>query len=139
MASSASGRSFSSAKKTEKKTPLLQKNGGSLFSRFSNFLKAHPYCFLWGITIAGMILRLIVSFELLQNDPATSDPMKESDMATYIRIADGILQGKFPDTFYYQPFYYTIFLLSREIFDFVCFLFVTKGNRKFCTAGILDD
>ena len=57
-----------------------------------------------------MIVRFIVSFELLQNDPAATSPMKESDMATYIRIADEILQGKFPDTFYYQPFYYTIFL-----------------------------
>ena len=110
MSSFSSERSFSSAKKTEKKAPLLQKNGGSLFSRFSLLLKEHPYYFLWGITFLGMIFRFIVSFELLQNDPATTSPMKESDMATYIRIADGILQGKLPDTFYYQPFYYTVFL-----------------------------
>ena len=137
MASSASGRSFSSAKKTEKKTPLLQKNGGSLFSRFSNFLKAHPYCFLWGITIAGMILRLIVSFELLQNDPATSDPMKESDMATYIRIADGILQGKFPDTFYYQPFYYTIFLPLCYLFSSSSGSLVTAILQTLLGGGII--
>ena len=75
-----------------------------------SILQKHPYPVLAGIAFAGMILRLFVSFELLQNDPATTNPPVETDMATYIALADGILQGKFPETFYYQPFYYTVFL-----------------------------
>ncbi len=38
-------------------------------------------------------------------------------MATYCALADSILNGKLPETFYYQPFYYAIFLPVCRIFS----------------------
>ena len=56
------------------------------------------------------MLRLAVSYELIRNDPATGAPSAITDMKTYLDLADGILKGIFPKNFYYQPFYYAVFL-----------------------------
>lgn len=68
--------------------------------------------FLWviaGISLLGFFLRLWVCFEF-RNLPFVSDPPAGTDMATYLKFAQGVLNGKIPDHFYYQPFYYTIYL-----------------------------
>ena len=84
--------------------------------RLYGVLQKHPYQVLIWIAAAGMVLRLFVSWELLLNDPAVTNPPAETDMATYFALSDGILQGKFPETFYYQPFYYTLFLPFCRLF-----------------------
>ena len=38
-------------------------------------------------------------------------------MATYCALADAILNGKLPDTFYYQPFYYSVLLPFCRFFS----------------------
>lgn len=88
----------------------LPKKGGGVFSPLFTLLKEHPSYLLIAIAVSGTLIRFLVSRQLLHNDPATFAPMRESDMATYIEIARNILQGKLPETFYYQPLYYSLFL-----------------------------
>lgn len=67
------------------------------------------YCLLALICIAAFSLRLVTGLEL-QSTSAVSDPASTTDMATYIRLADEVLEQKLPEHFYYQPFYYAVFL-----------------------------
>ncbi|MBQ9336495.1 MAG: glycosyltransferase family 39 protein [Lentisphaeria bacterium] len=62
------------------------------------------------IALAAFAVRFAVSCELIRNDPATWSPSPITDMKTYLDLADGILRGVFPRNFYYQPFYYAVFL-----------------------------
>ena len=62
------------------------------------------------IALAAFGIRFAVSCELIRNDPAVLTPSSITDMKTYLDLADGILKGIFPENFYYQPFYYAVFL-----------------------------
>ena len=66
--------------------------------------------FLPLIALAAFVIRFAVSCELIRHDPAVSAPSAITDMKTYLDLAEGILRGHFPQTFYYQPFYYAVFL-----------------------------
>ena len=68
------------------------------------------YMILGILTLLGMVLRLIVSFQLLKNDSFAFAPPGVTDIATYHKLSDEICRGEFPEFFYYQPFYYTVFL-----------------------------
>lgn len=61
--------------------------------------------------VAGvaLLLRLIVCWEL-SGTGAVRQPAVTTDMATYQRIAREILDGHWPEFFYYQPLYYAVFL-----------------------------
>ena len=130
--------SFSAAKTAKKVTPFPE-NGErkNIFSRFYLLLKTHPAYFLAGIAFMGTLIRMAVSFELLKNDPATFSPMPESDMASYIKLAEGILQGKFPATFYYQPFYYSVFLPFCRLFGSSSAPAVTAILQSLLGGGII--
>lgn len=67
------------------------------------------YCLLALLFVAAFSLRLATGLEL-QSTSAVSDPASTTDMATYRHLADQILARKLPDNFYYQPFYYAVFL-----------------------------
>jgi len=62
------------------------------------------------IALAAFVIRFAVSWELIRNDPAVTTPSPITDMKTYLDLADNILRGIFPHNFYYQPFYYAVFL-----------------------------
>lgn len=62
------------------------------------------------IAAGAFILRMAAGLQLLANDPSAFAPPAATDMATYKTISDQILNGRFPDVFYYQPFYYSVFL-----------------------------
>ena len=74
--------------------------------------------FLWngGIALAGLIFRLIAGFELYRFDRTVSAPALVTDMATYLNFAREILSGEIPREFYYQPFYYSVFLPFVQFF-----------------------
>ncbi|MBT7303055.1 MAG: hypothetical protein HN849_26220 [Victivallales bacterium] len=61
--------------------------------------------------IAGvaLLLRLFVCGELA-GTPGVASPVTASDMATYKQTAMEILKGNWPAFFYYQPFYYAVYL-----------------------------
>ena len=62
------------------------------------------------IAVIGLIIRLIAGFQLLRYDSRVADPAKVTDMWTYLNFAREILSGEVPREFYYQPFYYSVFL-----------------------------
>lgn len=71
------------------------------------------YLCLGLIAIVALLLRLLVGFELaFANNGLNSVvvPSMQTDMATYWEISGRIVAGAFRDEFYYQPFYYAIFL-----------------------------
>ena len=64
---------------------------------------------LLALTLLAFLFRLAVSAQLARV-PAVHHPSPLTDMATYGKLATDILHGRLPDKFYYQPFYYTVFL-----------------------------
>lgn len=68
---------------------------------------------LFFISIAALLLRCIAAFEMACAGGGINnmlEPLKTSDLATYMRLGREISCGKLPDSFYYQPFYYAVFL-----------------------------
>ncbi len=61
------------------------------------------------VGLVALVLRGVVCMEL-SSHPTVVHPAAVTDMATYRALAMDIRQGKWPDHFDYQPFYYTIFL-----------------------------
>jgi len=64
---------------------------------------------LWAIVLAALAVRLTVCVELADTD-AVVHPPRTTDMATYQALARDALRGTRPDVYYYQPFYYAVFL-----------------------------
>lgn len=65
------------------------------------------------VILLALILRAVCCFELASfNNMANAvfSPSKATDLATYMRLAQEIARGGFPETFYYQPYYYAVFL-----------------------------
>ncbi len=62
--------------------------------------------------IAGvsLLIRLEVCRELYLYDPAVAHPRTITDMETYMSFSDEIMEGRFCEEFYYQPFYFAFFL-----------------------------
>lgn len=68
------------------------------------------------IVLFAFFFRYQVSVELLNNDSFVLRPPSGTDMATYMRLASEIVSGRFSDLFYYQPFYYAVFLPTIYFF-----------------------
>ena len=62
------------------------------------------------ISVIAFLIRIQVCHELAAVDPQVANPSSVTDMHTYKELASKIMKGKFNQVFYYQPFYYTIFL-----------------------------
>jgi len=68
---------------------------------------------LGGIAALAVVLRLGVAWEFAAIDGGWNSvfhPPRSTDLATYMRLAAEIAEGKFQGAFYYQPFYYAVFL-----------------------------
>lgn len=91
------------------------------------------------IALGAFLVRFIVSWQLIRNDPAVTAPSPITDMKTYLDLADGILRGDFPKNFYYQPFYYAVFLPLCRIFGGVWLLALAQsllGGISVYLAGL---
>jgi hypothetical protein len=62
------------------------------------------------ITLVALLIRLIAGFQLLRGDGRVGAPPEVTDMWTYLHLSREILSGEVPRVFYYQPFYYSVFL-----------------------------
>jgi 4-amino-4-deoxy-L-arabinose transferase-like glycosyltransferase len=70
---------------------------------------------LIAITIFALILRLLVAWEISSINGGINSmftPAKTTDLATYMDLAKEVASGNFKGSFYYQPFYYAVFLAS---------------------------
>lgn len=73
-------------------------------------IRKHFYILLIVLAGAGFLLRMQVCRELLDSDSQVSRPSAGTDMATYKELSERIMSGKYDEAFYYQPFYYAVFL-----------------------------
>ncbi len=65
------------------------------------------------ISIIALVLRLIAAWEIVAAADGANNalqPLPTSDLATYIELGKACAEGNFPETFYYQPWYYAVFL-----------------------------
>lgn len=65
------------------------------------------------ITLAGWLLRAISAWEMASAAGGINNiftPPPTSDLATYMTLARECAAGNFPSEFYYQPYYYAVFL-----------------------------
>ena len=67
------------------------------------------------LVLAGVVIRLIVSAQLIRADTFVYAPPPETDQATYLTLSEEIISGKIPEQFYYQPFYYSVFLPAARL------------------------
>lgn len=65
---------------------------------------------LIGISITALVIRLAAGLDLFSHDPFSFAPPAVTDMATYIAYAQKIMKFSYNEVFYYQPFYYAVFL-----------------------------
>lgn len=90
-----------SVSKHSRKNVAEQKKGGFFLL----------YLFL--IALAALALRLGVCWELAsinQGHNSVFTPSKLSDLATYMQLGRDMATGQYQGEFYYQPFYYAVFL-----------------------------
>lgn len=69
------------------------------------------------IALVGLLIRLIAGFQLYRGDGRVANPSEVTDMWTYLHLSREILSGNFPQEFYYQPFYYSVFLPIVRLFS----------------------
>ncbi len=65
------------------------------------------------LALFGAALRLLTAVEFSQLNGGINNMMRpavSTDMATYIRLGHQVASGNYSGVFYYQPFYYTVFL-----------------------------
>ena len=70
--------------------------------------------------LIAFVLRLFVSSELGAINGGYNSvytPSKLTDLATYMNLAQQIVKGQYSGVFYYQPFYYAVFL---PVIYFIC-------------------
>lgn len=65
---------------------------------------------LFVLFFIALSIRLAVSCEFSRYDLSVTAPSAATDMATYKELSDKIIKGEFTGPFYYQPFYYAVFL-----------------------------
>ena len=69
------------------------------------------------ISFCAFLIRIQVCRELLAADPQVASPSLVTDMYTYKTLSAEIADGSYAKVFYYQPFYYTVFLPAvRKLF-----------------------
>ncbi len=61
------------------------------------------------ISLFALAIRVVVAVQL-SSHPSVTDPAAVTDMAVYKELSEKILHGEWPDKFYFQPFYYAVFL-----------------------------
>ena len=68
---------------------------------------------IWSAGLLALALRLFTAWEISRGEFASSIfmPSKFTDLRTYMILAQQVAEGTFEGPFYYQPFYYSVFLV----------------------------
>ena len=94
------------------------------------------------LAFAGLLIRLIAGFQLYKFESRVAKPPEVTDMWTYMHLSREILSGEIPREFYYQPFYYSVFLpvvrfFSRDSMIPVIFAQSLCGAASVFLAGLI--
>ena len=87
------------------------------------------------LTLTAVVLRIVMTVQVVSTDPFAYDPPAVTDMATYHMLSRGILNGHFPEEFVYQPFYYSVFLPAVKFL--LHSRFMSVGIAQSVCAGII--
>ncbi|MBE6367643.1 MAG: glycosyltransferase family 39 protein [Lentisphaerae bacterium] len=83
-------------------------------------LNRRRFCWLLlGAAAAALLWRLVVAWQIADGKFSASMflPAETTDLRTYMELSKSVASGQFEGPFYYQPFYYSVFLvLCRWIF-----------------------
>ena len=115
-------------------------------SRKIRLSKRHFLWFVASAVVVGVGLRLCVALELFAANGGANNmrsPAEVTDMATYIKLADAVRTGTFEGPFYYQPFYYAVFLplirmLGGGLWT-VVLLQIALGGATVWLAGMIGE
>ncbi|MCP3966822.1 MAG: hypothetical protein GY750_16090 [Lentisphaerae bacterium] len=99
------------------------------------------YILLGVLVLIALGLRLVASYEMqscMGGLNPVNCPSKATDMCTYINLAKSIVDGKYTGMYYYQPFYYAVFLpVIYFIFGFhVWPVIITQALLGAVTVGL---
>jgi len=93
---------------------VSQKSGRGAFSGVAASSRRRKFRILLFLTALGAFaLRLAVARELGGINGGVNSvftPSSATDLHTYMRLAEAVFEGKYQGVFYYQPFYYAVFL-----------------------------
>ncbi len=98
---------------------VRSKDGFSAYGeRLRKALRGRNFVFACALmALCAFALRMAVSYDLLIHDTQVSNPSGLTDMWTYKDLAGRIAKGEYLAEFYYQPFYYAVFLpVSHFVF-----------------------
>jgi 4-amino-4-deoxy-L-arabinose transferase-like glycosyltransferase len=101
------------------KGAVPEKDGSSTYgARIRAALRGRGFLFaMLAIGLLALALRLAVSADLIEHDVQTTRPSGLTDMWTYKDLSEQILKGEYIKEFYYQPFYYAVFLpVAKTVF-----------------------
>jgi len=89
-----------------KKTPSVQAAAPPLSGRRWFFA-------IYGAMLAALLWRLIAAYQIAHGEFAgvVFSPHPATDLRTYMDLARQVACGEFKGPFYYQPFYYSVFLV----------------------------
>jgi len=99
------------------------------------------------IFVAAIGLRTLAVCQIAGAAPAAYNPSPETDMFTYWKLSGDILGGNFHGEFYYQPFYYAMWLTGiRMLWDSITAVIVAQtllggltvllaARCAYCAAG----
>ena len=62
------------------------------------------------LSLLAFSLRIYAGIQLHQHHSFVTNPPSDTDMFTYLRLAESVAKGEFKGPYYYQPFYYAVFL-----------------------------
>ena len=97
------------------------------------------YC-IYGAMAAALLWRLIVAWQIADGRFASVifSPHPATDLRTYMELSKQVAAGEFSGPFYYQPFYYSVFLvLCRWLSNgSVWFVVIVQALLGAFTAGI---
>ena len=96
--------------------------------------------------LVGVALRMWVAFDFAAINGGVNNmlsPAKVTDMATYIDLADRIVSVTYSEEFYYQPFYYAVFLPLVRIWGggvwTVALLQILLGGATIFLVGLIGE
>ncbi|NOY74275.1 MAG: glycosyltransferase family 39 protein [Kiritimatiellaeota bacterium] len=78
-------------------------------------MKKSTKIILFCVALAAFAVRVQVCRELASADPQVSNPGNYTDMWTYRSLSERIVKGEFKKEYYYQPFYYAVFLPALKL------------------------
>ena len=68
---------------------------------------------IYAAMIVALLWRLIAAYQIAHGEFAATifAPHKATDLRTYMELSRQVAAGEFSGPFYYQPFYYSVFLV----------------------------